>query len=504
MPPKQPASGAWRGQTARPARIAVSLAAILVLVITGLAWRSVDSLRSSLATVAGLGLGGVKDGAVDILLVGTDSRTDAHGNPLTQQEIDSLRAGDEIASNTDTIVLVRVPNDGRSATAISIPRDTYVKVPGIGMAKINSAYGSTKELERVRLVQEGRTEAEAEKDATQAGREALIESVANLTGITVDHYAEIGLLGFVLLTDAVGGVDVCLNAPVDEPLSGAHFPAGEQTLHGADALSFVRQRHGLLRGDLDRIVRQQVFMASLVHKVLSAKTLSDPGKLKRLSSAVQRSVVLDSDWDILGLATELQNLAGGKVQFGTIPVVDLNGMTDYGESVVQVNREAVRKYVASLAGLKMSDDDSSDTPSTAVPDIDPATVTVDVANNSSVSGLAARVSAALTAEGFRRGDVGNHSGTSVDESTVFAADADSAGARSVAAALGGLPIKKDKSVPGGTVRVVLSGDYSGAGSNSASAVTATDDGVRSAGTSPTPAPPGPPIDAGSTGPRCVN
>lgn len=504
MPPKQPAPGTWRGPTARSARIAASVAAILVLVVTGLAWRSVDSLRSSLATVAGLGLGGVKDGAIDILLVGTDSRTDAHGNPLTQQELDSLRAGDEIASNTDTIVLVRVPNDGSSATAISIPRDTYVKVPGIGMAKINSAYGSTREQERVRLVGEGKSEAEAEKEATQAGRKALIESVANLTGVTVDHYAEIGLLGFVLLTDAIGGVDVCLNAPVDEPLSGAHFPAGEQTLRGADALSFVRQRHGLPRGDLDRIVRQQVFMASLVHEVLSTKTLSDPGKLSRLSSAVQRSVVLDSDWDILGLATELQNLAGGKVHFGTIPVVDINGMTDYGESVVLVKREAVRKYVASLAGLESPGDDSSDTPSTAVPNIDPATVTVDVANNSSVGGLAARVSAALTTEGYRPGTVGNHSGTAVTESTVYAADADSADARSVAAALGNLPIKKDKSVPTGTVRVVLSGDYSGPGSNSAATTTAADSGARSAGTSPTPAPPGPPIDAGSTGPRCVN
>ncbi|MBM4570009.1 LytR family transcriptional regulator, partial [Rhodococcus hoagii] len=101
-------------------QIAVAVVAVLVLVITGFAWRSVDSLRSNLATIGGLGLGGAKDGAVDILLVGTDSRTDAHGNPLSQAELDSLRAGEEVASNTDTIILVRVPNDGSSATAISI------------------------------------------------------------------------------------------------------------------------------------------------------------------------------------------------------------------------------------------------------------------------------------------------------------------------------------------------------------------------------------------------
>ncbi|MDN5548767.1 MAG: LCP family protein, partial [Rhodococcus sp. (in: high G+C Gram-positive bacteria)] len=213
-----------------PARIAVAVLSVLVLLVTGFAWRGVDSLRNSLATASGLGLGGGKDGAIDILMVGTDSRTDAHGNPLSQSELDSLRAGEEVASNTDTIILIRVPNDGSSATAISIPRDAYVNVPGIGMSKINAAFGATKETERLKLVNNGSSDSDADKKSTEAGRTALIGAVANLTGITVDHYAEVGLLGFVLLTNAVGGVDVCLNAPVDEPMSGANFAAGKQTL----------------------------------------------------------------------------------------------------------------------------------------------------------------------------------------------------------------------------------------------------------------------------------
>ncbi len=159
-------------------QIAVAVVAVLVLVITGFAWRSVDSLRSNLATIGGLGLGGAKDGAVDILLVGTDSRTDAHGNPLSQAELDSLRAGEEVASNTDTIILVRVPNDGSSATAISIPRDAYVDVPGLGKSKINAAYGATKEAERQKLIEDGESEKTAENESSQAGREALIKSVA--------------------------------------------------------------------------------------------------------------------------------------------------------------------------------------------------------------------------------------------------------------------------------------------------------------------------------------
>lgn len=481
-------------------QIAVAVVAVLVLVITGFAWRSVDSLRSNLATIGGLGLGGAKDGAVDILLVGTDSRTDAHGNPLSQAELDSLRAGEEVASNTDTIILVRVPNDGSSATAISIPRDAYVDVPGLGKSKINAAYGATKEAERQKLIEDGESEKTAENESSQAGREALIKSVANLTGVTVDHYAEIGLLGFVLLTDAVGGVDVCLNAAVDEPLSGAKFPAGEQTLSGPNALSFVRQRHNLPRGDLDRIVRQQVFMASLVREVLSAKTLTSPGKLNQLSAAVKRSVVLDSDWDIIEFATQLQDLAGGKVRFETIPVVDINGMTDYGESIVQVDPKAVRKYVASLAGEEPAEDDTTtSTTPTTMPDIDVSSVTVDVANDSSISGLASTVAATLEDEGFGLGDVGNNTGKSVSRSTVFANKSDSQAGQAVSVTLGGLPIEADSSLASGEVRVVLAGDYKRpAGSSTGSG------GVVDAGTSPTPVEPGPAIDAGNKGPHCVN
>ncbi|RVW04971.1 LytR family transcriptional regulator [Rhodococcus spongiicola] len=474
------------------------MTAVLILVVTGIAWRGVDSLRSNLATIGGLGLGGARDGAVDILLVGIDSRTDAHGNPLSPSELASLHAGDEIASNTDTIILIRVPNDGSSATAISIPRDAYVDVPGLGMSKINAAYGATREIERQELIEEGESEAEADKEATQAGREALIKSVANLTGITVDHYVEIGLLGFVLLTDAVGGVDVCLNAPVYEPLSGANFPAGEQTLNGSEALSFVRQRHGLPRGDLDRIVRQQVFMASLVQKVLSANTLTNPGRLNELSSAVQRSVVLDSDWDIIDFITQLQDLAGGNVTFETIPVVDINGMTNAGESIVRVDPEAVRKYVAGVVGAEPKESETETTPTT-MPDIDMSSFTVDVVNDSNVSGLASSVGQTLVSEGFDLGTVGNNTGRSVARTTVFANNADSEAAQAVSVTLGGLPIHADPSLRSGEVRVVLTGDY-----RSYSGTTSTPSNIANPGTSPTPVDPGPAITAGEPGPHCVN
>ncbi|TQM30870.1 LCP family protein [Nocardia bhagyanarayanae] len=489
--PSRPAGARGGDGSWGPVHAFVAALAAVVLVITGFAWHSVDSLISNIQRIGDLGLGGGRDGAVDILLVGVDSRTDAHGNPLTNAERAMLHAGDEVGTNTDTIVLVRVPNDGSSATAISLPRDSYVDIPGIGSGKINSAYGATKETERQKLIEQGVSEAEAEQKSTKAGRQALIKTVANLTGITVDHYAEVSLLGFVLLTDAVGGVEVCLNNPVDEWMSGADFPAGRQRLDGRQALSFVRQRHDLQRGDLDRIVRQQVFMAQLVGQVLSAKTLSSPARLGQLSEAVGRTVVLDEDWDVVAFLQQLQDLSGGQVQFETIPVADLNGMTSDGESVVRVEPKAVKSYVASLVG------EEADEP--APPAVDPATVTVNVLNAGGIAGLAGQVSQALTAKGFQEGRVGNYSGGSVTGSRVLAANSADPKAKAVAEALGKLTVVADPSMSPDSVSVVLASDYSGPGSAASSVFDFS-------GTSATatPVPPAPPIDAGQNGPKCVN
>ncbi len=483
--PSRPSGGGPTGL--RPVRIAVAAVAAMVFVVTGFAWHSVDALIGNIERIDDLGLGGARDGAVDILLVGVDSRTDAHGDPLSEDEKAMLHAGDEVGTNTDTIVLIRVPNDGSSATAISLPRDSYVDIPGLGKGKINSAYGVTKETERLKLLDQGVSEAEAEKRSTRAGRQALIKTVADLTGITVDHYAEVSLLGFVLLTDAVGGVEVCLNNPVDEWMSGARFPAGRQRLDGPQALSFVRQRHDLPRGDLDRIVRQQVFMAQLVNQVLSAKTLSNPNKLNELSDAVGRTVVLDENWDVLAFLQQLRDLSGGQVKFETIPVADLNGMTSNGESVVRVEPKEVKSYVAGLVG------EDADEPQS--PRVDPSTVTVDVFNASSVGGLAGQVSQALAGKGFQPGRVGNYSGAGVTGSRVLAADTSNPGAE----ALGGLTVVADSSMSPDAVSVVLASDYSGPGSAAGSLFD-----FSGTSTSATPVPPAPPIDAGQNGPKCVN
>ncbi len=485
----------------RGVRVVSTLVAVAIILATGLAWSKIRSLEDGILHISSplLGQGG-EDGAIDILLVGMDSRTDAHGNPLSDDELAQLHAGDEVATNTDTIILVRIPNNGKSATAISIPRDSYVQAPGLGKTKINGVYGQTREQKRTQLVEAGASDVEADAAATKAGREALIKTVADLTGVTVDHYAEIGLLGFALITDAIGGVDVCLKEAVYEPLSGADFPAGWQRLDGPQALSFVRQRHDLPRGDLDRVVRQQVVMASLAHQVISGKTLSSPAALNSLQNAIQRSVVLSEGWEVMDFIKELETLAAGSVAFATIPVLDESGWSDDGmQSVVRVDPSQVQEWVKSL----LNDQEQGKTEKLAYT---PAKTTVDVANDSNINGLAAAVSQVLANNGFTPGSIGNHEGGHVAGSQVQAAKIDDLGAQAVAKQLGGLPVVVNASVPPDKVWVVLTADYTGPGSGldgSDPTAATVDPAAADAGDSSGP-PPSPVITAGSDDPQCVN
>ena len=494
---------------ARPVgRTVLALLAVMVMVGTGVAWGSVRSFESGIFhfTTAMLGGQGDDDGAVDILLVGMDSRTDAHGNPLSEQELADLHAGDEVATNTDTIILVRIPNNGRSASAISIPRDSYVDAPGLDKTKINGVFGQVK-LDKMKELVEGQgvDAAEAEPKAVEAGRNALIKTVADLTGVTVDHYAEIGLLGFSLITDALGGVEVCLKDSVYEPLSGADFPAGWQRLNGPQALSFVRQRHDLPRGDLDRVVRQQAVMASLAHQVISGKTLSSPATMNRLEDAIQRSVVISSGWDVIDFLQQLQKLAAGNVAFATIPVLAEDGWSDDGsQSVVTVDPGQVKEWVAGL----LEDQAAGKTAAVAY---SPEQTTVDVANDSDINGLASAVADRLSPNGFAIGVVGNNEKAKVTESVVQAPAADDPGATEVARELGGLPISVDSSIPAGTVRVVLTEDYEGPGSGldgtlptAAATVDKASTDINSEVIAEQVPLPSPVITAGSNDPHCVN
>jgi LCP family protein required for cell wall assembly len=408
-------------------------------------------------------ISGSDGGPLDILLVGIDSRTDAQGNPLPQEVLQQLHTGGDNPRvlNSDTIILLHVPEDGQAAVAFSIPRDAYVAIPGYRTDKINAAYPAVQALTAERLVGEGvRDRARIDAESAQAGRAALIGAVEQLTGVHVDHFAEVNLLGFYNLTTAIGGVDVCLKGPVDDPLSGARFPAGPRTVAGGDALAFVRQRHGLPEGDLSRIRRQQAFLAAVADKILAGGTLADPAKLAALIQVVQQSVVLDRGWDLLAFARQASGIAAGDLEFLTVPTQGTQ-MNARG-SVVKVDPVQVRDFVEQRsaaraeAARRARAAAAAPTPQPPPPlDVEAAHYVVHVRNGSGVNGLASRVEDRLTGLGFVRGTVDNTADTPTTE--VRHRDSGNA-AEAVAAQLGGVDVEQDDSVPSGHVQVVLGAD----------------------------------------------
>jgi LCP family protein required for cell wall assembly len=500
-PQPRPAPRARRNSF-RGAKIALAVVSLLVMGLTGYAWAAMQGLVNGLnyANVISDGGGGDKpaDGARDILLVGLDSRTDAQGNPLSREVLDQLRAGDADGElNTDSLIFVHIPNDGSKAVAMSLPRDSYVDIPGYGKHKINSAYARAMLQARKDLQKQGVTDPkELDVKANQAGAKELIETIEKLTGSTIDNYAAVNLLGFSEITKAIGGVDVCLNNNVKDQYSGANFTKGQHTISGVEALEFVRQRHGLPNGDLDRVVRQQVFMAGMARKVLSAGTLTNPGKLSDLIDAIKKSVVLNQNWDIFGFAQQMKGLTGGQLEFRTIPVKNIEYKTPEDGTAIQVDPAEVKQFVQSLAGPQPG------RPAPPAEQADPANkaTTVDVRNASGKTGQAASVAKTLEAKGFTSGDTAN--ATARKTTVIWVPKGGKDKGQAVADALGGSPtVQEDKSVRTGHVMVFLGSDYEGT-SAGASAGSGAAAGPTSQAAAPAPADEDKPITA--EGVPCVN
>lgn len=442
------------GTLVRRIRLGLCILSALVLVLTGTAWTFYRDVTGGITTTNVI-TGGSSGGEQNILLVGVDSRTDAQGNPLPDDVLRTLRSGAESGVlNSDTIIVLHIPADGGGATAFSIPRDSYVDIPGYRKDKINAAYPATKALKADELVAGGMSQKEADTQSSATGRSTLIETVQNLTGLQIDHYAEINLLGFYNLTQAVGGVDVCLKNPVDDEFSGADFPAGPRTISGADALAFVRQRHGLPEGDLSRIRRQQVFLAAVADKILSAGTLTNPSTLSALIDSAEKSLVIDQGWDLLGFARQASDVAAGDIDFMTIPTE--GGANNERGDVVLVDPAQVRSFVEERTTPA---EETAEEPAPAAPTVDPATVTVDVGNGSGGTGLAGQVADQLVAGGFQRGVVEN--AASRTTSVVRYSGDGQAAAQAVAAQLGGLGVEESGDVLPGHVQVLLGTDHAG-------------------------------------------
>lgn len=359
----------------------------------------------------------------NILLVGDDHRPDG----ASQAELDKLSTtADGGSTNTDTMMVLHLPADGKSATLISLPRDSWVDVPGFGMNKLNSAFS----------LGDGAT------DPT-SGAKLLIQTVENLTGLSIDHYVRVSLLGFYTISQALGPVQVCLNDAVNDPYSGADFPAGVSTLDAKQALSFVRQRHGLPRGDLDRVVRQQYFLSVMARKFLSAGTLLNPAKLTSVLDAVSGSLETDPGLNFLQLATQMRGLTGGKIQSATIPISGTPTITVDGEdiSIVEVDTAAMPAFIQALMGTPSAYEEA-----TAAA---PQDTSVTVLNGSGADGAATTATQTLADAGFQTGTPGDADTRST--TVIQYPKGKEPQAKAVAAFLAGATVQETDQVSGVTV-----------------------------------------------------
>jgi LCP family protein required for cell wall assembly len=363
--------------------VVATVLSVGVVAVSGWAWSTYNGFKSDIRRVNAIGGAGKPTHDLDgkdqnILVVGNDDRDTATNAELRQ--LGTTRDGGSY--NTDTMMLMHLPANGQKATVISFPRDSYVAIPGHGMAKLNSAYI------------DGMQDHHGDK---AAGARLLVQTIENLTGFTIDHFVQVDLLGFYRISNAIGGVQVDLCAAQHERNSGINLPKGISTIKGKQALAFVRQRYGLPGSDLDRIKRQQYFLSAAFRKVSNAGTLLNPFKLQKLLKAVSTSLQMDDSMDPLKLAEQFQDLSAGNLVFKTIPTHGTED-TDVG-NVVVVEPSEVRQFVRSLVGSSASSGFGN------AKTVSPALVTVDVLNGSAENGAASRNADTLRQLGFKVGTV---------------------------------------------------------------------------------------------------
>jgi LCP family protein required for cell wall assembly len=263
------------------------------------------------------------------LLVGSDSRAG-----LTEADVGYLNTGTDAevgGKRTDTILLLHVPGGGQQPVLISIPRDSYVPIPGNGENKINAAFAF-------------------------GGPGLLAQTITEATGVQIDSYIETGLGGFAKITDAIGGVDTCLPAPISDPFAGIDLPAGCQTLDGAQALGLARSRKTDAMGDLARVARQRAILSAIITQAASPSTVLNPFTGYKVAAAGGSALTVDSGTGPVDLGRFLLGMravAGGKGITMTVPVSNLNLSTPAG-SAVEWDPAAAGQLWSALAANDMT------------------------------------------------------------------------------------------------------------------------------------------------------
>ena len=302
----------WGRPGRRGRRIALILGTAVVVLIAGVAgtyfW-----LNGKLNKTVTLPATSLTSAGTNWLITGSDSRAG-----LSRAEIDALHVGfDEGTLNSDSIMLLHM-GSGRSVL-ISIPRDSYVNIPGHGYNKINAAlaYG---------------------------GANLLIQTVENVTGLKIDHYMGIGFGGLVAVVNKIGGVQICLKTAIHDSYSGVNLSAGCHVLNGDQALAFVRDRHSFTTEDLQRIQDQRAFISALLKKATSPGVYLNPFTALPFGSTAASSMSVDQGTSLLDLVHAASALRDP--QTGTVPIANDNYYTNAGDSVLWNKTKATELFNA--------------------------------------------------------------------------------------------------------------------------------------------------------------
>ena len=432
------------------------LAAVL-LVVAGYAHKAVADLS---AVGGGITIGGSSSvGAMNILVMGLESRTDYQGQTLPNSLLTAMHAGNASAvsdgqvgsQDTNTLILIHIFAGGKKAVGFSISRDDLVTYPqaydGQTEGKIDGAYAYA----YVQYVSDHFGK-EDSKDlylhANQAGQAATIATVQSVTGQKIDHFVEVNLAGFYYLASAFNGIEVCIQPAPAQGGFGAganltdYVPAtgtnnsgfnafkdgynskkgGAQYLHlsAAQSLAYVRARDTLPGVDLGRTKRQQAVIDYVIYQLQHEGVFGDISKLNALLGTADRYLITDTGFNLLDFATDMRALSGQDLSFQTLPYTPENDVPVPGypgpQDVNIIDVPAIQRLVASAfdpqpaplpAGAKAAAGKSTASPDAPVP---ASEVTVDVYNgDASAGGLAAQVSQALVGLGYKAGKVLNSS-----------------------------------------------------------------------------------------------
>jgi len=302
----------WGQPGRRGRRIALILGMVVVVLIAGFAgtyfWLNGKLNRSVTLPATSLTSAGT-----NWLITGSDSRAG-----LSRAEIDALHVGfDEGTLNSDSIMLLHM-GSGRPVL-ISIPRDSYVDIPGHGWNKINAALAF-------------------------GGASLLIQTVENVTGLKIDHYMGIGFGGLVAVVNKIGGVPICLKTALNDSSSGVHLAAGCHNLNGDQALAFVRDRHSFATEDLQRIQDQRAFLSALLKKATSPGVYLDPFTALPFGSTAASSMSVDKGTSLLDLVHAASGLRDPET--GTVPIADNNYYTSAGDAVLWNKTKATELFSA--------------------------------------------------------------------------------------------------------------------------------------------------------------